>query len=48
MKRKKLKREKLKPKRADRWLAMANLQRFKLAGETRHWRHCDSCGKRFS
>ncbi len=50
MKRKKLKlkREKLKPKGADRWLAMSDYIGFKSAAETRHWRYCDACGKRFS
>ena len=48
MKRKELKREKLKPKGSDRWLAMSDLQRSKSEAETKHWRYCASCGKRFS
>ena len=41
------KREKPKPKMADPWLAMSDHLRSKSAAETRHWRYCDGCGKRF-
>ena len=48
MKRKRLKKEKLKPKGADRWLAMSDYVGVRSAPETKHWRYCDVFGKRFS